>query len=50
MGKIYLHLKVSIVVMWQIVIVELGMFVPRRNQILIGHGLRLGVTSRVARV
>ena len=36
--------------MWQIVIVELGMFVLRRNQILIGHGLRLGVTSRVARM
>ena len=46
MGKIYLHLKISIVVMWQIVIVKLGIFVSRRHQILIGH--RLGVTSGVA--
>ena len=48
MGKIYLHLKISIVVMWQIVIVKLGIFVSRRHQILIGHRLRLGVTSGVA--
>lgn len=42
-----MHLKVSIVVMWQIVIVKLGIFVPRRNQILIGQWLRLGMASGV---
>ena len=47
MGKIYLHLKVSIVVMWQIVTVKLGILVPGRHQILIGQGLRMVMTSRV---
>ena len=48
MGKVYLHLKVSIVVMRQVVIVKLGIFVPGRHQILIGQGLRMGMTSRVS--
>ena len=45
MGKVYLHLKVSIVVMWQIVIVKLGIFVAGRHQILIGQRLAPGVTG-----
>ena len=31
MGKVYLHLKVSIVVVWQIVTVKLGILVPGRH-------------------